>query len=138
MTETVVGKVVASAQVQAFDVGHSLDNVAKTSPQAEDLDFFNASGLEAWKERRVCSSQMEFGFYSSPYGLVVRSVSPRRAHLSNSSFAFNVQVVKDHRQDLRKEARDVDLHFCELLVSLAKFLLPARRACTKNAWEMFE
>lgn len=97
MTEAVIRQVVASTQVKALDVGHALNNIAKAAPQAEDLNFLDPSGLEAGEERWVCSSQMEFGFYSPPDGFVVRGVSPRRAHLRDSAFAFNVQVVEYHR-----------------------------------------
>lgn len=122
MSESAVSEVETAAQVKAFDVRHPLDHVAQTSPQAEDLNFFDPSGLQAGEQRRVGPAQMELGFHPPPHRLVVRGVSPGRAHLGYSAFVFDVQIAENNGQDLREKARNVCLvfkHDSSLTVSAA-------------------
>ena len=111
MSQSVVCEVETPTQVKAFDVRHPLDHVAQTSPQAENLNFFDAPGLQTGEQRRVGSPQMELGFHPPPHRLVVGRVSPGRAHLGDSPFVFNVQITEYNGQDLREKARYVCLHF---------------------------
>lgn len=111
MSETIVRQVEASTEVKAFDVRHSLDDITQTSPQTENLNFFDPPGLQAGEQRRVRSTQVELGFHPPPHRLVVGRVSPGRAHLGHSPFVFNVQITENNGQNFREKARDVGLNF---------------------------
>ena len=47
VAQPVVGEVVAAAQVEALDVGHTLDHVAEAAAQAQDLHPADARSLQA-------------------------------------------------------------------------------------------
>ncbi len=79
-----VWQVVTSGQIEAFQIGKTVDQFSQWFLQTESLDSFDAAFDQRRKQSRIWSLQVKSSFDASPNGFSVSSLSPSCWHLKDS------------------------------------------------------